>query len=66
MKAIINIALIVALVSLVVGIISRVTLIPVPLSPGIGIKASSFLAFTNTCIFFAIALILSQLVKSKQ
>ena len=66
MKAVANIALVVAAISLVVGIISRLTICPVPIGLGRGIEAESFLAFTNTCLLIAIALMLLQLVKAKQ
>jgi hypothetical protein len=65
MKAVVNIALVVAVISLILGIISRLTLTPVPIAPG-GIEANVFLGFTNTCLLIAIALMLSQLVKAKQ
>ena len=61
MKAIINIALVAAGISLVVGIISRITLTPV----GPGIEAQAFLQFTNTCLLAAIALGVLELLKSK-
>ncbi len=58
MKTIIYIALAMAAISLIVGIISRVTLVPVNVMPGVGIKANAFLEFTNTCLLAAIALAL--------
>ena len=66
MKVLVNIFLVVAAIGLVVGIISRLTWIPVPVGPGVGIEARSLLAFTKTCLLFAIALMLLQLVKAKQ
>ena len=62
MKAIINMALVVAAVSLVLGIYSRLTLNPLPFAPGKGIEAQAFLSFTNTCLLIAIAL----MVKGKK
>ena len=62
MKAIINIALGVAVISLIVGIISRVTL--TPLGP-MAIEAQAILQFTNTCLLLAIALAVVQLLKAK-
>jgi hypothetical protein len=59
MKAIINIALVVAAVSLILGIISRFTAIPVHIGKT-GIEAQAFLQFTNTCLLVAIALILKK------
>jgi hypothetical protein len=61
MKAIAYIAIIVGAISLVVGIISRITLTPV----GPGIEAQAFLQFTNTCLLAAIALGILELLKSK-
>lgn len=55
MKTLAYVALAVAVVSLIVGIISRFTQIPIALVPG-GLKANVFLAFTNTCLLLAIAL----------
>ncbi len=62
MKAIAYIAIIVGAISLVVGIISRITLTPV--GPG-AVEAQAFLRFTNTCLLAAIALGILELVKSK-
>ena len=53
MKALVNILVVVAAISIVVGIISRLTLTPVR-----GVEAHAFLNFTNTCLLFAITLIL--------
>ena len=58
MKKLANIALVIGVISLIVGVISRVTLIPIPIALGKGIEAQAFLSFTNTCVLFAIALIL--------
>jgi len=49
------VALIVAGISLVLGIISRFMMAPLPLAPT-GIEAETFLNFTNTCLLAAIAL----------
>jgi hypothetical protein len=62
MKAIVNISLVAAAISLILGIISRLTITPVPLAPGKGIEAQAFLQFTNTCLLIAITLML----KAKQ
>lgn len=51
----------VAGVSLIVGIISRLTLTPV-----FGILANAFLRFTNTSLLAAIALLLLQIVQAKE
>ncbi|RKY33954.1 MAG: hypothetical protein DRP69_05745 [Candidatus Duberdicusella sinuisediminis] len=50
------VALIVAGISLVLGIISRIILQPLPILPGGGVEAEVFLNFTNTCLLAAIAL----------
>ncbi|MBN3038755.1 MAG: hypothetical protein JW869_04980 [Candidatus Omnitrophica bacterium] len=62
MKAIINGAIAAAGISLVVGIISRMTLKPIGPS---SIEAQAFLQFTNTCLLLAIALTLLEILKSK-
>ncbi|MFC1631611.1 hypothetical protein ACFL2I_03555 [Candidatus Omnitrophota bacterium] len=60
MKAIANVALILGVVSLVIGLISRLTTAPVgPMQ----IEAQAFLQFTNTCLLLAIALGVLELVK---
>jgi hypothetical protein len=61
MKSIINIALVVAVISLIVGIFSRLTLTPI----GPGIEAQAFLQFANTCLLAAIALGILELLKLK-
>lgn len=66
MKGIINIALVAAAISLILGIISRLTMTPIPIAPGGGIEAQVFLAFTDTCLLIAIALTLLQIAKAKQ
>ncbi|MFH1683779.1 MAG: hypothetical protein ABIA67_02720 [Candidatus Margulisiibacteriota bacterium] len=55
MKKLANIALIVAAISFVIGAISRLTLIPIPIA---GIEAQALLQFTNTALLAAIALVL--------
>ena len=66
MKAIVNIALVGAAISLILGIISRATITPIPVVPGTGIEARSLLAFTDTCLLIAITFILLQIAKGKQ
>ncbi len=44
-------------VSFVVGIVSRVLVMPLP-TRAYGLEASAFMAFTNTCLLTAIALLL--------
>ena len=45
-------ALIVGIISLLVGIISRLTMAPLPVA---GIEAQALLSFSQTCILLAIA-----------
>ncbi len=54
MKKLVNALIIVAAISFLLGLVSRVTLVPFPR----GLVARSFAQFTNTCLFFAIALML--------
>ncbi len=65
MKTIAYIAIAVAAISLVVGIISRWTLTPIALVPG-GLEAHTLLVFTNTCLLIAITFILLQILKIKE
>ncbi len=53
----------VALASLVLGIISRILLVPFP--PVLQLEANAFLRFTDTCLLFAIALGLLGILKKK-
>ena len=48
-----KIALILAGISLVVGIVSRITMTPIPPTMS-GIEANAFLSFTNTCLLAGI------------
>ena len=57
MKNLGMIALGVGAVSLVIGIISRLTMLPIPIAPN-GLQAQNFLDFANTCLLAAIALAL--------
>ncbi len=63
MKGLAVIAIVVALVSIVIGIISRLMVQPIPVASGI--NAQSFLDFTNTCLLFAIALLVLGMAKEK-
>ena len=58
MKKTAYVTLALALISLVLGIVSRVTLIPIPLVPGSGLEACAFLRFTDTCLLLTIILVL--------
>jgi len=62
MKAIVKISIIVAAISLILGIVSRLTLQPI--GP-MGIQAQAFLQFTNTCLLVAITFAVLQLLKAK-
>ena len=57
MKTAVNIALIVAAISLIIGIITRITFKTV--GP-MGLEAPAFLKFANTCLLIAITGILLQ------
>ncbi len=52
-----RIAMALAGLSLVIGVVSRLTVKPIPLS-GHGLEAQAFLQFTNTCLLAAIAFML--------
>jgi len=65
MKAIAYIAMVVAAISLIAGIISRLTLTPVAIVRG-GLEAQALLAFTNTCLLIAITFILLKMLETKQ
>jgi hypothetical protein len=55
MSGLARVALILAALSLLVGVISRISMIPIPIAPN-GLEAQNFLDFTNTCLLAAIAL----------
>jgi len=57
MKGLITVSIILAAISLVAAIVSRVTLTPI--GP-INIEASALLAFTNTCLLVAVLLSLKK------
>jgi len=65
MKALAYISIVAAIISLAAGIISRIAFIPLNVAPG-GLEARAFLLFTNTCLLFAIAFILLQLLNAKR
>lgn len=62
MKAAANAVVVIGLMSLVVGIISRLTLTPLGFFPGT-LNAETMLQFTNTCMLIAIALLLLEKAK---
>lgn len=54
-----QVAMVIGGVSLLVGIISRALVMPVP--PGVyGLEANAFLRFTDTCFLAAIAFFLAE------
>ena len=57
MKRIAGLGTALAALSFVVGIISRLLVLPVP-AAGTGPEASAFLRFTDTCLLASIALLL--------
>lgn len=65
MKAIAYLAIVASIISLIIGIISRLTFTPVGIVRG-GLEANALLAFTNTCLLLAITFILLQMLKGKQ
>jgi len=62
MKTITNITLVLAAVSLALGVVSRVTMQPIPILPG-GLEASALLALANTLLLGAVVAILMQMAK---
>jgi hypothetical protein len=62
MKALANIALVLAVVSLVLGIVSRATMNPIPVFPG-GLEAKALLMLANTFLLAAAVAILMQMSK---
>ena len=60
-----GIALLVAGVSFILGLISRFMMQPLPFAPG-GILAGTFVAFTNTCLLAAITFILLDIAHQKK
>ena len=65
MKVIAYVAIVIAAISLIAGIISRWTLTPIVLVPG-GLEAQALLTFSNTCLLIGITFILLEILKSKE
>ena len=61
MKGILDLSIIVAAISLIVGIISRIMMKPFPL----GLEAQAYLQFSQTMLLFALALGIRQFLKAK-
>ncbi len=57
MKKFAGIAFALAIISLVLGVVSRVMVHPIP-NNGYGLEAEAFLQFANTCLLATIALLL--------
>ncbi len=57
MKGLAKALVVVAILSILLGIVSRYICIPLPIVKG-GMEAEGFLEFTNTCLLFAITLLL--------
>jgi hypothetical protein len=69
MKTMAYVALIVGVISLIIGVVSRLTLTPLILGVGGvggGLGGRAFLAFTNTCLLIAITFILLEILKAKK
>ncbi len=60
MRKICEVFIVVAAVSLIVGIISRLIVKPI-----LGIEAQAFLQFTQTCLLFAIAIVAREYLIAK-
>lgn len=63
LRDIANFAIVLAILSIFTGVLSRLMVVPVPIANGI--EAQSFLDFANTCLLFAIALLVLGLAKQK-
>ncbi len=64
MQKVAALALVIAAISFVLAVISRITGQPIVLMPS-GVQATTFLDFTNTCLLAAIAFILLELARKK-
>ena len=65
MKKVAYVAIVVAAISLIAGIISRWTLTPIALAQG-SLEAGVLLSFTNTCLLIAITFILLGILKKEK
>ncbi len=64
MRKIAALALVIAALSFVLAVISRITGQPIIVMPS-GVQAVTFLNFANTCLLAAIAFILLELARKK-
>lgn len=62
-KILTDVCLIIAVISLILGIISRILVTPFPFGKAHGIEAQAYLRFTMTLLLFAIAGGIKQLLK---
>lgn len=62
MKGILDLFIIVAAISIIVGIISRILLTPFPF----GLEAQAYLQFSHAMLLFAIAIGIRQLLRDKE
>jgi hypothetical protein len=63
MKSVSYVALVVAAVALIVGLISRLTMTPIAAIPDGPLTAEMFLGFANTCLLVSIAVSLLEMLK---
>jgi small-conductance mechanosensitive channel len=54
-KIFVDVCMIIAIISLILGIISRILVTPFPFGKAHGIEAQAYLRFTQTLLLFAIA-----------
>lgn len=65
MRKIAYLAIVIGFLSLIVGVISRLTMTPIAMVRG-GLEARALLGFTNSCFLIAITFILLEMLKGKQ
>jgi len=58
MKQLAWLGIVIGIISLVIGVISRVMVIPVPITPVTSMEAHAFLQFSGVCFLFSIAMAL--------
>ena len=59
-----SILIVIAAVSFLLALISRMTLMPIPLGRGL-VESRAIMLFTNTCLIFAIAISVLQIANKK-
>jgi hypothetical protein len=65
MKNLSMLAVVVALICIILGLISRYTMKPLALAPG-GLEANALFVFANTCLLMAITMMLMGSCKDKK